>query len=545
MKEKITAKPVTGTRKRFRFADLWQKKQMRSIVIAAGIVLLCGLVYLVLSLTVLKPAATQESVDNGLYVIEKMKVEQIRTVRVKHQEGGFCYYLAEDGEYYFEGAESLLYDSTADYLSGQQAPDQMVDPTGFFSMTDSLMLLLSQLYAEQELMQFNEDLSVYGLDGAGKASVELTFVDAGGTERCETIIFGNKLVGTKAYYLRLANRNAVYVISDIYVTRCIFADLEDYLLPQVALSIPSSEIMNVESISLRKHGEEFISMRILNEEEKKVNDELFTHVLTYPNVYYPSSEKMQVILEKFVNFSGNSVVDYNLSERMKGDSLNDDVIETLKLYSLLDADSKWVCELSVSYGDYDSLIYFSEKLEVLSETEDEASRYIYYAYSPDFDVVVEFNAEDLVFLEWDLLSYLDNHIFSVNIDNVYMLELMYQDTHAKFTLEDKAEKLKITSSNGVPVVTDNFRQLYKAILFITMDGYAERPEGASSILKIKIILRTGEIMEFDFFGMTARRAYYTLNGAGEFYINRDYVKQIITACNNLLAGESVTVEQKK
>lgn len=543
MKEKTTAKTMAG--KRVRFAELWQKKQMRSIMIAAGIVLLSGLVYLVLSLTVLKTTETQEPVNTGLYVIEKMKVEQVRTVRVKHQEGGFCYYLAEDGEYYFEGAESLLYDTTADYLSGEQAPDEVVDPTGLFSMTDSLLLLLSQLYAEQELVQFNEDMSVYGLDGDGKASVEFTFVDGSGTERCETIIFGNRLVGAQAYYLRLANRNAVYVISDIYVTRCIFADLEDYLLPQVALSIPSSEIMNVETISLRKHGEEFISMRVLNEEEKKANNELFSHILTYPNAYYPSSDKIQAILEKFVGFTGNSVVEYNLSERMKGDSLNDDVINTLKLYSLLDADSKWVHELYVSYGDYDSLIYFSEKLEVQSETEDEANRYIYYAYSPDFDVVVEFNAEDLPFLEWDLLSYLDNHIYSVNINNVYMLELMYQNTHAKFTLEDEAEKLTVTSSNGVPVVTDNFRQLYKAILYITMDGYAERPGDASSILKIKITLRTGEIMELEFFGMTARRAYYTLNGVGEFYINRDYVKQIISACNSLLAGESVTVEQKK
>ena len=44
--------------------------------------------------------------------------------------------------------------------------------------------------------------------------------------------------------------------------------------------------------------------------------------------------------------------------------------------------------------------------------------------------------------------------------------------------------------------------------------------------------------------MTARKAYYQLDGAGQFYINRDYVKQIISATTSLLNGEEVVADRK-
>ena len=159
-------------------------------------------------------------------------------------------------------------------------------------------------------------------------------------------------------------------------------------------------------------------------------------------------------------------------------------------------------------------------------------------------MIAEFNAENLEWLEWDLLTLLDNHSFSASIDLVSSISLSYDNTNAKFTLQDKKENLKVTSSNGVKVDTDNFRQLYKAILFTTMDGYADKPEEAKKILTLDILFRDGKEYHFEFYGMTARKAYYTLNGSGEFYINRDYVKQMISACNGILKGEQVTVDWK-
>ena len=160
-------------------------------------------------------------------------------------------------------------------------------------------------------------------------------------------------------------------------------------------------------------------------------------------------------------------------------------------------------------------------------------------------MIAEFDAADLEWVEWDLLKLLDNHSFSVSIDNVSTIELSYEDTNCKFTLQGSGKDLKVTSSNGIKVDTDNFRQLYKAILFTTTEGYADKPAEAESILKLKVQLRDGTEYDYEFFGMTARKAYYTLNDSGEFYINRDYVKQIISACSGILKGETVTVDRKK
>ena len=70
------------------------------------------------------------------------------------------------------------------------------------------------------------------------------------------------------------------------------------------------------------------------------------------------------------------------------------------------------------------------------------------------------------------------------------------------------------------------------------------PEEATEILKLDIVLRDGRVYNYVFYGMTARKAYYSLNGSGEFYINRDYVKQMMTACTDLLEGKTVVVDRK-
>jgi hypothetical protein len=77
-----------------------------------------------------------------------------------------------------------------------------------------------------------------------------------------------------------------------------------------------------------------------------------------------------------------------------------------------------------------------------------------------------------------------------------------------------------------------------------LDGYAEETDGAEQILRATITLRDGEVYDYIFYGLTARKAYYSLNGSTQFYVNRDYVKQIINTCTAILNGESVKVEHK-
>lgn len=537
---------------KFSFSEMWKNPRSRAIFLSAAVIVACAILYVVLLLTVLRPEKAEdplptvgnhgEQMENGRpFVMDPVAIDDLQSIRVENEFGGFHYYRGTDGEFYFEGAEHMFYDQSSDWMNSSS--QDFSDLLESVSMVDSLINLVRYMLSTEEVVGYDKaDLAKYGLADRGQAAVTLTYTKGEKTES-GTVFFGNKTVNGNGYYVMLEGRDALYILGDTYITRCIFTDVKNYFLPQVAPSVSSATYHEVEEIAIRKKGEDFASIRALTEEEIEMTAELFTHMFTFPEGYYPSTDNLQKLLETFVNFTGEEVVEYNLSERLSDPEERDEIQKLFRLYSLTDADNNWNYELYYKYKNFDITLYISTRLEV-TDGEEEEAKYIYYVYSPDFDLIAEFDAEKLFWVEWDLLTLLDNHSFSVSIDQVGSIELSYEDTHAKFTLQNEGADLAITSSNGVKVVTDNFRQLYKAILFTTMDGYAVQPEEAAKILQMKITLRDGKEYLFDFYGMTARKAYYTLNGSGEFYVNRDYIKQIISACNGILAGEEVVVDRK-
>lgn len=539
----------------FSLAAMWQDKRMRSILISAIVILLCAIIYVVLLFTVLKPEEAEELPTEGNhgeqmqsgrpFIIDPVEVNRVLGIKVDNEFGGFNYYKGDDGEFYFEGAEAMYYDQTSDWMKGSEGQD-LSNLMESVSMVESLVNLSRYMLATEEVVGYNKDnLASYGLENGGKASVTLTYSNDKGEKESKTVRFGNLTVSGGGYYVMVDGRDALYILQDIYISRCIFTSIKSYLLPQVAPPVSSTEYVDVKELTIKKKGETFASIRDLTDEEYKQSGELFTHIFNSPAGYYPSTDNLQKLLEHFISFSGESVIEYDITRRLQDPAQREEVQKLFRLYSLMDTENRWHYELYYRYNSFNITLYISEKLEVTSNENEGEPAYIYYVYSPDFDLIAEFDAADLEWVEWDLLKLLDNHSFSVSIDQVSTIELSYEDTNAKFNLQDAGDNLKVTSANGVKIDTDNFRQLYKAILFTTMEGYADKPAEADSILKLKIRLRDGKEYNYEFFGMTARKAYYTLNDSGEFYINRDYVKQIISACNGILKGETVTVDRKK
>ena len=539
----------------FSLAAMWQDKRMRSILISAIVILLCAIIYVVLLFTVLKPEEAEELPTEGNhgeqmqsgrpFIIDPVEVNRVLGIKVDNEFGGFNYYKGDDGEFYFAGGEAMYYDQTSDWMKGSEGQD-LSNLMESVSMVESLVNLSRYMLATEEVVGYNkENLASYGLENGGKASITLTYSNDKGEKESKTVRFGNLTVSGGGYYVMVDGRDALYILQDIYISRCIFTSIKSYLLPQVAPPVSSTEYVDVKELTIKKKGETFASIRDLTDEEYKQSGELFTHIFNSPAGYYPSTDNLQKLLEHFISFSGESVIEYDITRRLQDPAQREEVQKLFRLYSLMDSENRWHYELYYRYNSFNITLYISEKLEVTSTENEGEPAYIYYVYSPDFDLIAEFDAADLEWVEWDLLKLLDNHSFSVSIDQVSTIELSYEDTNAKFTLQNAGDNLKVTSANGVKIDTDNFRQLYKAILFTTMEGYADKPAEADSILKLKIRLRDGKEYNYEFFGMTARKAYYTLNDSGEFYINRDYVKQIISACNGILKGETVTVDRKK
>lgn len=543
--------------KKFSFSQAWNNKRIRPIILSGIVIFVCVAVYAVLLLTVLKPEVEEEKptignhgeqMMNGRpYIVGPYEASQVRSIRVENENGGFYYYMAEDGQFYFEGAEAQLYATDSEWMNANATQQEIQDAANSISIVDSLMFLSRSLLSTEEVLNYNPDLSVYGLDGKGKASMTLSYVDGAGADAQTTVYFGNRTTSGASYYVRVEGRDAVYILADSSITRCMFADIRDYMLPQVAPVVSSTLYSEVDQFTIAKHGETFLDIRKLTDEEYEANGELFSHVFVTPSGYYPSVDDFPKILEQFMTFSGNQVMEFGIAKKMADPEQVDEITKMLKLYSLMDQDNKWVYELNYEYKNpgFKSTLYISEKLEVeKTDGEEGEKEYIYYVYSPGFDVIVEFDAESLAWVEWDLLTYMDNHTFSLAIDSVATIEMAYGSTKVKYSLQGTGDELKVSCTTGVAIETNNFRQLYKAIIYTTSDGYAERPENLNSILSVKITTRDGTVYDYHYYGMTARKAYYTLNGFGEFYVNRDYVKQMISACNGILAGEEVVVERK-
>ncbi len=553
---KKSKEPKNNTSK-FSFKELWNGRQTRSILIASGAILLCLVVYVVLMFTVLRdeeeiPLPTVgnhgEAMQNGRpFVIGPFEESQLRGISVNNDKGGFNYYMGEDGVFYFEDAEAMLYNITSAWMDSNYNEEELGDMVDTISITDSLVFISRYMLAIEEVVDYNKDnLAVYGLDGEGKASMTVTYVDKDGTEKSQTVYFGNKTASGASYYVRIKGRDAVYIISDSAITRCIFADLRDYLSPQLAPVVSSTLYTEVDRYTIKKHGETFIDIQKLSDEQIKQNAELFTHELITPSGYFPSAENFPLALEPLMTISGSQVLEWGFTDKLSDPAKKDEITDMFRLYNLIDKDGNWVYEFYYYYSNpgFNTTLYFSEKLEVQNEVEGEETEYIYYVYSPGFDLIAEIKAEEHPWLEWGLLNYMDEHSFTYTIDGVASMEFSYGATKAKFDLTGEGTELKVSCSTGIPVDTENFRQLFKAVLYTTIDGYAQKPDNSSEILSVKITLRDGKQFDYRYYGITARKAFYTLNGEGEFYVNRDYVKQMMSACDGILAGKQVTVEHK-
>lgn len=541
-------------KKRPSLGELWKNKRTRAMILAFVAVFLAGAVYLALSLTVLRPDKEEEyptvgnhgetMVNGKPFVIEPLESDKITGIRVENGEGGFYYYKAEDGVYYFEGAEGILYDETSDWQNLDVS--KLSDAMEGVSMVDALFGTARYLLAASEVVGFDSSRpELYGLGEKTSARMTVTYLDEDGAEKSETVLFGSLTVSGGSYYVMKEGRDALYVVTDSFISRCIMANVKAYFVPRVAPTISSSAYSAVDRFTLKKNENLFIDIRKLSDEEKTESGDLFSHILVFPESYYPSDTNFNEILAFLANFTGSEVVEYDVAKLFSDPAELDAAAELFRRYSLHDENGKWANTLYYRYDEqgFDITLYISEKLQVVRE--DGKEEYVYYVYSPDFDVIAEFSADTLSFIEWDLLKYMDNHSFATSIDNCRSMEFRYGSTVAKFNLDGSGSDLTVTSPQVKSIDVNNFRQLYKAFLFTTLDGYAEKPQEGTPLLSIVVTLRNGATYDYVFYGMTARKAYYTLNGAGEFYINRDYVRQLISSTDGILAGKEISVERKK
>ena len=484
------------------------KKQQKLILILFAVVVLLAAAYLIA-----RPflAAEQETdpaqydADGDLlglggrpFVFPSLDKQEVQSIAVTNAQGSFTLYRdPATSELVFKGAEMALYDET--------------------KLSD-LYVQACYMLAIEKIHNAQQNLSLYGLGPDDHpVTVEVTDMDG----NVNLIYIGDKLVTGGAYYAKHADKPYIYAItSDI--ESALFADVRDYLVPQLALPVSQTEYNYVEDFKLYKNGELFVECEYIDEQTRAETGETNVHRMLFPANYVPSNNNFYAILETFMDFSGDRVVEYNVTERA-------DYEQLMASYGF----GSPAYEVRYSYSG-------NERRVLIGNAVDGAEEESYYAYSPFTDLIAVLPLSKAPYLKWELIDFVDRNIFQRNINDISTIQVVTDTMDQTFTLKGEGQDIVITDANRDKVLdTKNFRQYYMVLLSMTMQDYADQTEDLPLVLTLRITTDAGKTTEYQFFSLSTRRCFYTVDGQGEFYLSRDSVDKIISDTLRVVNGETV------
>jgi hypothetical protein len=271
-------------------------------------------------------------------------------------------------------------------------------------------------------------------------------------------------------------------------------------------------------------------VEIYNADIPEGSNKLVDPQMRYPAPYAVSDNYNHIRQTLVLNLLGERVVyafgvdTFNLED----DEFDEYFDEIFERFGFVDYSVK----ITFDFEDGEYFILFSEMNEDGN----------YYVFSHDFNTIVEISPEEVPFVEWDLLRFIDRAIFMENIDDVEMITVKSPGAEdVVFTLEGSGQELQITAERGgggsgtggtSRVLEDvrNFRQFYIAMLSMDMWEYEEdTSSGGEPMCELIINMRNGEVYDFKFYFVptNTRRCFFTLNGSGQFYVMRDRVLKLI------------------
>ena len=478
-------------------------KQKKLILVALVACVLLGATLFVLFSTVWKP--TDAVGEKTEFLVEPLDMALIQEICVKNRSHAWRLYRGEDNELYFEGAERVLYNQN------------------MIAYLRSCTAYLTSLGQVKEPVGMEE----YGLtEEACQASFSVTST-TGETYR---VLVGDKLLGDRGYYARLDNSEEVHVLGTA-LERCLFGDLTFFLSGQVALFLSENNYYEMTDFKIRRDGKDFVQIEMIPEDEVTDRD-LSTHRVVYPAKYEPNTDLVTRIFKSFVSFVGEGVVAYD----MRGKSTEEFTALMQKYNFLSVAGDAMHCEVTYTHSDVTTTVYISRA---------DADGYA-YVYSPGFDVIAAFRAENLAWCEYDLMEYTQAEIFATSISNVASIGVFGTDVEATFTLYhgESASDLVVKTERGT-VKTQDFRAFYAQLLFVTNDSYANYGEDYKDKQSLKLVIKMTDGAEktFVFYDIESLKSYYQVDGAGVFCVKRDYVKKLLSDAAKLLADKPVEAVQ--
>ena len=500
------------------------KKRLISILVCVFLCLLALVGYLVLqnlpqdgskaeTTAAQLVAGEVEGVNGRIQMFPHVTKDNVKSLFV-HNESGDYRIIRKDKSLVIEGHEHILLD--AEKLT------QMIVNAGY---------TLSTYNAKVNA----EDFSKYGLSETDAAAYfVLTTTDG----KRYTVYIGDRIPSGGGYYARYEGRNAVYVL-DTSIKKDLLAPVTALVRPLLAYPSQMNSYYLMHTFVL-SHGEEvFLAAEYLDPEARSDLAAMSVHRITAPADYY-AGDGYNSVLTLFCDFSGSSVCAIDLTP------------ETLAKFGL-DQPAYTLYAVNTAVDEQGNPKSLIENLLTFSsmQTDGEGNDF-YYAASYNFGIVARVEAITLDFLSWNLEKWLSANIFQINIANVASLDVSADglDEHFVLSGEDNEHLTVEATTAGITPKIKNFRQLWKTMLSVTLEGsvdftgeeYATLTAEGNCILTLTATTRAGVVQEFKFYPYSDRRVFYTVGGKGGFYVNRAMVDKVIADCRRVLAGEPIDSE---
>lgn len=442
--------------------------------------------------------------DGGILVFDYTERANIYSIDVYNGHGhyGFRYDSVSD-DFFVTDHPSAPYD--------RELFSSLVVGTGFTVVTERVT---------EECRDFSE----YGLsESDSPAYYELT-TRKGDTH---TVYVGDPTPAGNGYYVRYAGRDAVYILGTDF-SKTLLAPLENLITPSLTLPMAQNDYFMVENFTVVAHGNPVVSITYRTEEELAATTSQNPYKMLYPEGYSANSSGYVEVMSTFIDFKGHKTVVYAPDT------------EDMEKYGLLEP----AYSVSYTYKGIHQPIVFSEK----------NSDGNYYAYSPTFDLIAEVSASAVKWLEWETIQWIDDSLFMMNIDDVSTIKIESDKATRIFDLEGKKDKLVVTErTTGFKPEVQNFRQFYKTILYVGIQGYASddigeeeleklTSEDKNCMLTMTIETFAGDKLVYKFYPYSTRRAYFILNGKGEFSVLRDMVMKVIDDGEKVMTNTEIDAE---
>ena len=511
------------------------KKLISLIVVAAIVVLLIPTYFVVSKLLADGPADDDTTppellegevlgLNNRILLFEHVEKADMYSIEVHNPAGTYTFYRGDDDSFYIKGMETVTY--------SLEALSSLVVSSGY-------TLSMRRLAFEE-----TEDLSSYGLAPENDPSWYIVTKMDGVKHK---VLIGNRIPTGGGFYCTYEGRErdgrpVVYIL-DTTLASTLLNDVHNLITPALAWPVSTSSYFNVDDFFIVRNGEMYVYIDMLTPEE--TGKDLPSYKLMVPEGYNVNLSTYSSMLETFSKFSADYCV-------KAGKELDDYSAEKLREEYGIDVEHPYY-EVSYKVDGVTSVVVFSEPDETGG----------FYALSSVYNTICHMttSSEGAAFLGWGLLKFVDNYVFSTNINEVSKISIKGRldekntrgediDVDCAFTLSGEGETLLVYENQKTSAYdADNlkiFRQLYKDFLSLKIIDYVD--EGHESkdtlLLELSFELDDGKRLDYRFYSYSTRRCFYTLNGTGEFYVMRSLVEKVIRDADRMLHGEQIIAESK-